>query len=61
MQSSVVWNEYMSNLWVKDRFIEPYNPQKNREEREAMVTQKEKLASLMIDTGCDKRGCFIAA
>ena len=26
-----------------------------------MVTQKEKLARLIIDTGCDKRECFRSA
>ena len=42
----------MQKFWVKVRFIEPYNPQQNPEEREAVGTQKGKLKRLMIDTGC---------
>ena len=61
MQSSIIWNDYMRRFWVKDRFIEPHNPQQNPVEREAMGTLKEKLARVMIDTGCDNRAWFRAA
>ena len=55
MQSSAVCNYYIRKFWVKDRLIEPYNPQQNPEEREAMGTQNVKLTRLTIDTSCDKR------
>ena len=39
MQSSAFWNNYMWKFWLKDRFIEPYNPQKNPSDYEAMGKQ----------------------
>ena len=51
----------MRELWLNDRFIELHNPHKNPAECEAMVTQKERLARIMIDTGCDKMEWFRAA
>ena len=45
----------MMKFWEKYRLFETYKLQQNPEEFEAMGTQKEKLARLIIDTGCDKR------
>ena len=54
MNSSDIFSDYMSKLWVKDRFVEPYKPNHNPTERKAMGTKKEKLGRLMIDAGCEK-------
>ena len=48
MQSSSVWNDYMQKFWVKDRFIEPYNPQQNPAGHEAVGTQKGKWQGLLL-------------
>ena len=58
MQSSAVWGYYMQKFWVKERFLESYNPQHNPEEREDVGTQNGKLTRLMIDSGCDTREFF---
>ena len=58
MNPSDIFSDYMSKLWVKDRFVEPYKPNHNPTERKAMGTQKEKLGRLMIDAGCEKRAWF---
>eukprot|EP00957_Ditylum_brightwellii_P053516 4055643-Ditylum_brightwellii.AAC.1 len=48
MQSGIIWNNYASKCWVKDRHIEPLNPQQNPDEQETMIIQKEKLARFML-------------
>jgi len=59
MQTSYMWKQYLRRYNVKEKYIEPYNPQQNPAER-AIGELQEAIRKLFIDSGCHPRAWYQA-
>ena len=57
MQSSEVWSDHCRKFWVKDKFIEPYQPNQNPAERD-MAPLKDALKRGFMTYGCPPEAWF---
>jgi hypothetical protein len=57
METSELWEKYLRQYNVKNKFIEPYHPKQNPAERQLAI-HKEQMKRQMITTGCDPCAWF---